>query len=253
MNPEVISDKSKTSYVFTNTFKALFYPRVIFMFLFSTFGVLLFWVGVGFAIWPKLSAWATQTGIQSPFWVNYIQQSEYLKHFDLISVVLFIVLLFIGVPLILVSATALSSFISSTYLIQYLGNKDFPALEKKGDSRLGASLWNLFKYTIVFLFLNFMIIPLSWIFAAGPIFSWGLIAWYNQKIGSFDVLTMWADDQEFKALRSEENLRSYIISTLASVTVFVPFTFLIMPIIVNIALTYYYLARLQNLRQTVQA
>lgn len=246
-------DRTKISLVISQTLRALFYPKVIMTFFICTFGVLFFWSVLGILIWPFLMTYLGTVAQGSSLISGLVQKFTFLQSTSVTTIALFIFLILVGVPCVLISATILSSVLSSTYLIQYIGKKDFPDLVIKGESRVLLSLMNVLFYTAFFILISVVIIPIGWMLAIGPILSVVVTAWYNMKVGSFDVLTAWTTDGEFKTLRKQSQVKAYVVSLLASLTLFLPLTFLFAPVIVNMALTYYYLAKCEQLRRLTSA
>lgn len=233
------------------------YPQVILCFLAPVFLALFFWIVVTIFFWDKmfivlgssvkdmiLYVMKTITIIPQDI-VNYLAGSS-----SLISMILLwtLVLLLI-IPVVLVSAALITSILSSTYLIQFLGRKEFPELIKKGRSRLAASILNAVFYSCLYLLLWVISLPLMLFPPLTPVISVLLVAWYNLKLGSFDVLTEWCDEAEFRSLRQQAKSKAFVVSLIGSSSILLPMAFLFAPVLVNTALTFHYLYQLKAYRQ----
>lgn len=233
------------------------YPQVILCFLAPVFLSIFFWVLITVFFWDKMFLvlgssvkemilYVMQTiSIIPPEAVRYLTESS-----SVISIVLlwtFVLLLII--PVVLVSAAIITSILASTYLIQFLGRKEFPDLVKKGHSRLGASLLNAIFYSCIYLLLWLISLPLMLFPPLTPFISVTLVAWYNLKLGSFDVLTEWCNGEEFRDLRRQSQAKAFIISLIGSSSILLPMAFLFAPILVNMALTFHYMYQLKAYRQ----
>jgi len=243
--------------VYKKVLFSLGYPQVILCLLAPVFLALLFWVTMTILFWDKMFLvlgssvkemilYVMRTiAFIPPSIISYLADSS-----SVISIILLwtLVILLI-IPVVLVSAAIITSVLAGTYLIQFLGRKEFPDLTKKGRALIGASLLNAILYSCIYLVLWLISLPLMLFPPLTPFISVILVAWYNLKLGSFDVLTEWCDEQEFKVLRRQSQSKAFIVSLIGSSSILMPFAFLFAPVIVNMALTFHYMYQLRSYRE----
>lgn len=244
--------------IFSNTFKSLWNPQVILCFFTPIFLAFFFWLFVALILWQPIALFFHDvfSGNTQPLW-SFVP--EWLMTVltsigpALLNLLVALILFLIFIPLVIVTTTILTSIVASTYLIQFLGQKYFPHVEKRGSARLGKSLLHVIIYSVLYMVLWIVTLPLNFFPGAAFAIPALLTAWFNRKVGAFDVLTEWADDREFEIMLQTDTMRSYIVSLIPSLGIYLPLGAFFTPVMTSIALTFFYLEELNLKRQSKTA
>lgn len=156
----------------------------------------------------------------------------------------FISLLSLFFPLMIVINLGVTSFLASTKMVKTIAAKDYSHLTIEGHGRTVASLWNLIWASVLYIFLWVITLPLWLIPGAQLILPILLTAGYNRRICTFDALTEFADDDEFKKLMQLTKKRGYLVGLLTAFINYIPFAFLISPVLTMIAFSHLALSEL---------
>lgn len=157
-----------------------------------------------------------------------------------------LILLLIGA--VYVTALLITAVFFMTVLVQWVSRDHFPDLQRLAGGSfigsLGNGVWVLTVYVVLWL----LLMPL-WLFA--PLgFAVALIlnAWLNQRLFLYDALAEHASAQELQHIRAAGGAPLHGLSALLALLHFVPVLNFAAPVFTALALTHYYLARLQALR-----
>lgn len=233
--------------------QALFYPRILAVLLGSIFVSV---VAMGFLIY-LVAPWVLQHFVSFIMGFQFFSQSEmflaaerYLSggQFSWLAfVMLFFIFVVLFVPAVIVFSSILCSFLSSTYVVRYIAKKDFSHIAVRDYSSLAKSFKYLFLYTLIYFLINIFLLPLS--FLLPPLFillNLILISVYSLKISSYDILSLFFEDESRRRFEAQHWKGALMICCLSSLSIFIPFALIITPLITNVFLTYYYLTSIGN-------
>lgn len=194
-------------------------------------------------------AWLASMGT----FLNETWLLQWLQSFTEISVLgqwiagIFLVLIFI--PL----AYMLSVLITATFVLpvvlHILGKDVYPALQKKNGGSTAGSVWNSVKVSLQFLFLFFVTLPLWLIPGLQIVVPLLLSAWLNKKVFIYDVLEQYASREERLQIESEESSALYGMGVLLGLFAYIPFVFVLIPVLSALSYSYYGLSALERLRK----
>jgi len=226
----------------------LFLPLIVsVIFVLST--VIFFW----FDLFQLVTSITSQPMQSVVMWFN-----SWLPHslFQMIlqlkePIVLMLFILFViaaALPLVIALTTAISSLVSSTYLVHFLARNDFSILQPQGRSVLIGSMWNGLVYSVLYILIWVICIPIFIFLPFGFVLSVILTAWYYRQVSSYDILSYWCTDDEIRKIKDQTQTTSLIVSFVGSLSLIMPLAFVFTPVIVNILLIQFYGQKLQSLR-----
>lgn len=253
------SDNSKVeltySSVLSHALRALFYPKIISSVVFSLIVASFIFALISFVLWSPLVELikTALTPLQTDHlrWMPLVMQDYVLgKNPLFIYIALIVVFFFLFIPLTIIVGMFISSLLASTYLIKYIGRRDYPDLSIVEQSSLLTGLKRIFIYTIAFIFLNILTWPISVFFPfIAPLLSLAIVAWYNLKIASYDILSLYCHKNTIKDIENSSYKQAYVLSLLSSMTLFLPLAVFVTPIANYVTLTCFYLSYCQKRKQ----
>lgn len=234
--------------IISRSIKSLFEP-IIFKFIFVPFFVSL--VALFLGVWLTFDFWLAFVkqgwSFVEPYstaWTPQFLQDFFAFLGPFFHFLFFISLLGLFFPLMIVINLGVTSFLASTKMVKTIAAKDYSHLTIEGHGRTVASLWNLIWASVLYIFLWVITLPLWLIPGAQLILPILLTAGYNRRICTFDALTEFADDDEFKKLMQLTKKRGYLVGLLTAFINYIPFAFLISPVLTMIAFSHLALSEL---------
>lgn len=256
----MMSDEKKVSLtrVIKQTWGSLLYPQVIFILLIPFFVSIVLVTLVFWLSWDFWFGLLQQTlNFINPSWQNFL---GYLPAFladglltlgPLTTFILIIFLLAIAFPFIVVLNLAITSILASTYLVNFLAQRDFPELERKGKSSLVAGIWNTVSSSVLFVIFWFVTLPLWLLPGAQLILPTLLTAWLNRRVCLFDALAEFGTVDEVVHVQQNDSGQAFVLGLITTVFNFLPFAILFSPVLAMISFTYFGLSVLRKNRLTV--
>ncbi|MNJ98612.1 CysZ-like protein [compost metagenome] len=158
----------------------------------------------------------------------------------------FLILLFL--PLTILVAVIITSIFVMPVALELIRRQDFKHLERRrGGSTMG-SLWNTLKVSAVFIFAFAVTLPLWLIPGCQIAIPVLLAAWLNKRIFVYDVLQDFASREERKLIETQERGGLYGMGVLLGLMAYIPFAFLVIPVVAALCYIYYCLNELDRLR-----
>ncbi len=242
-------------FILSRTLRSIFYPQILILFILP---FLISIAVVCLGLWLTWDFWFALfhqglTGLQ-PYWIQLLNHSpSFLQNsFAVLSIVsswvLILILLALAFPVVILLNLVLVSTLANTYLVQFVAQKFYPELQKKGHSRFLKSLINTFSASLIYLFLCLITLPFWMIPQVGGLIYLILMAWLNQKICTFEALTEFSSDDELTDQKKLTSSNGFRLGFLMALLNYIPFGFFISPIITMIAFTHLSLTSLQNSR-----
>ncbi len=156
-------------------------------------------------------------------------------------------------PFAVVLSFLLVSSFASWVINKHVRLEYYPELELKGNPSLAFSLGNTIKYSLVYILLYFLTIPLMLI--PGSIFGIFLLLnkYITYKIGFFDSLSDIATKEEMRAIklwkRDQYLALAFIVSLLLTSLIF----FIVAPVYIALVFSHYSLRNLKEVRAHIEA
>jgi hypothetical protein len=236
-----------------NLFSALvdsFRPRMLALTLISVVVALVFWFVVtwlfieplvNFAVWLLL-----QLGldVSSELTTTYTGLLGWLK-FIFVPMIVFGLLW----PLVATSAVLLAGLYVTPPVVNFLAEKEFQGIEKKGDTGIFMSLWVTVKSIFIFLIGWIVTLPLWLIPGMALVMPILLTAYLLMTVMRFDSLASYATKIEIKEIERREGSSSWLIALICAFLSFVPPVLVIVPVMSALAFTRHYMGILVQVRK----
>ena len=226
-----------------NAARDLMRPRVLLLVAVPVVCAALTWALLGWLFWEQLSAWvnslilATSTGRWLAEWVG-----------GALRVICAILALALLAPGAMLTALLVTEFFTLPALIQFVGERYYPALTKKCGGTLAGSLANTAKAVTIFLVLWVVTLPL-WFTGIGALIVPALnSAYLNHRVFRFDTLADHADPAELQTLSASNRRCLYLLALLLAAFNYVPLVNLVVPALTGLAFTHFQLGALARLR-----
>ncbi|MFN7824425.1 MAG: EI24 domain-containing protein [Pseudobdellovibrionaceae bacterium] len=217
-------------------FLYLFHPRVIWMVLIPPVISLLLVGGIGWSLWGPLSEFIQSNvhlaGFVSKVTEGWISWSP--EDMEWLSIGLMVALgLMVGIPLILMISLTLTSVLAQPVILKLLA-QEYPQLEKRGVS-LSASLKNALKWTVIYVFLWVLTLPL-WIVPGMAFFVPILLnTFLHYKVFTYDSLSEHASKEEIQSLMDTRKEIFLGLGLVCSLLLMIPFFFIVAPLFASLS------------------
>ena len=153
-------------------------------------------------------------------------------------------------PIVATSAVLLAGLYVTPPVVNYLTDKEFRGIEKKGDSGFVMSLWVTLKAVIVFLIAWIVTLPLWLIPGMAFVLPVLLTAYLLMTVMRFDSLSGHATKLEMVEVKKRDSTSAWLIGLVCAFLSFIPPILLIMPVMSALAFTRHYMGTLVQVRQS---
>ena len=151
-------------------------------------------------------------------------------------------------PVVATSAVLLAGLYVTPPVVNYLTEKEFQGIEKKGDSGMIMSLWVTLKAVMIFLVAWIATLPLWLIPGMAFVLPILLTAYLLMAVMRFDSLSGHATKLEIKEIKKRDSTSAWLIGLVCAFLSFIPPILLIMPVMSALAFTRHYMASLTQIR-----
>ncbi|WP_334119450.1 EI24 domain-containing protein [Limnobacter sp.] len=152
-------------------------------------------------------------------------------------------------PIVATSAVLLAGLYVTPPVVNYLTDKEFQGIEKKGDSGMVMSLWVTLKAVVIFLVAWIVTLPLWLIPGMAFVLPVLLTAYLLMVVMRFDSLAGHATKLEIKEIRKRDSTSAWLIGLVCAFLSFIPPILLIMPVMSALAFTRHYMGTLVQVRE----
>jgi len=213
-------------------------------------------------VWPILVAlaiWATLAALywsQAITWVDLElhQWSAYRWALSVWPLTLlatwlgWLLLLFLFVPVVLITAVLIISIVSMPAMVVHVGEREYSDLARRKGGTLAGSLWNALVSLVVFLVLFAVTLPL-WLFPLlWPVLPVVLVGYFNQRVYRYDALAEHATAAEIAEVVARNRGELFLLGVAVALIGHVPLVGLAMPVYGGLVFIHYGLARLAESR-----
>lgn len=192
------------------------------------------------------SAWmGGLTGLISSLWGYswFVESTGFLGLGSLIAGI-FLVLLFI--PLAFVISVSTTSVVAMPFVLEFVA-KDYPQVRKIKTGSLMGSISHTFKEGGVFLFWLVITLPLWLIPGLQIIVPLYLSARFNRNVFMYDVLQDYTTESVRKEIVTQDSTPLTVLGVILGALAYIPFAFIILPVLSALAFTYYGFNKLSKL------
>ena len=142
-------------------------------------------------------------------------------------------------PIVATSAVLLAGLYVTPPVVNYLTEREFQGIEKRGDSGMVMSLWVTLKAVVIFLIAWIVTLPL-WLIPG--------MAFVLPILLRFDSLAGHATKLEMKEIKKCDSTSAWLIGLVCAFLSFIPPILLIMPVMSALAFTRHYMGALVQVR-----
>ncbi|MCQ8896095.1 EI24 domain-containing protein [Limnobacter humi] len=151
-------------------------------------------------------------------------------------------------PIVATSAVLLAGLYVTPPVLNYLAQRDFSGLEKRGKNSIVRGLWVAIRATVVFLVLWVITFPLWIIPGMAFVLPIVLTAQLLLSVMRHDALADHATVDEMKLIKKGDSSGAWLIGIVCAFLSFIPPVLLIMPVMSALAFTRHYLSLLNHIR-----
>jgi hypothetical protein len=213
-------------------------------------------------VWPVLVALAVWATLAALYWgqaVNWVdlelhQWAAYRWTLSVwpLSILAtwlgWLLLLFLFVPVVLITAVLIISVVAMPAMVIYVGERDYPRLARRRGGTLAASVWNALAAILLLMVLFAMTLPLWLLPLLWPILPIVLFGYFNQRVYRYDALAEHATAAEIAELIARNRGELFLLGVALALIGHVPLIGLAMPVYGGLVFMHYCLARLDEVR-----
>jgi len=220
-------------------------PRVLALGLLPPLAAMLVWAGLAWAFagdWSRLVAdWIATTN-----WLSWVRDWGLSSVFIWASGIAAIALL---LPVMLITAVLVTELVAMPVIVQLVGERNYPHLERRMGGTIVGSLWNATAAVVMFVVLWLVTLPL-WLTGIGALLLPPVIsAQFNQRVFRYDALAEHASAVELEAVVRTAGGRLYLLGLALALLYAIPVFNLVVPVLSGLAFTHFCLVELDRLRK----
>ncbi|MFN8791376.1 MAG: EI24 domain-containing protein [Bdellovibrionales bacterium] len=231
---------------FLSSFRDLARPRLWALMMAPFLGSFILWGFLTWLLWDVFEGWGLML-----YKLSWMQQlAEWLAPYFILTenplVVLTVaIVLVMGVlPAALVTAVLITSIFLVPVLVQELRTSEFQQITKKSGSFLEGTGTSLL-YSLKYLFTWIVSLPLWILIPAGPvIIPFLLLAWFNSRILTWEVLTEVGTAQENQRFLHDHSKELFVLGLLSAFFYYIPVINFVAPVIASAAYARFCLTKL---------
>lgn len=212
-------------------------PRLLAIMVVPFFGSFLIWGIVTWLLWDVFTGW----GVQLYQWPVMQKLVEVLGPYfvmtenPLVFVTVAAIIVMAIVPAAVITALFITSVLLVPMIVSELRRTEFPSIEKKSIS-IFAGTGTSIVYSLKYFATWIITLPLWIVIPFGPIIvPYLLVAWFNSRLFTWEVMTEIATPAENKVFMAKHSRPLFTLGLVSSLFYYVPFVNLVAPVIVSAA------------------
>lgn len=226
-------------------FASLLHPRMLWLMVWPILVALAIWVALAALYWGQAAAWID---LRLHQWPAY----EWVVSFWPLTLFAawlgWLLLLFLFVPAVLVTAVLIISIVSMPAMVTHVGERDYPGLARRKGGTLAGSLWNALASLVLFMLFFALTLPL-WLFPLlWPVLPVVLFGYFNQRVFRYDALAEHATAAEMVELIARNRGELFVLGVALALVGHLPLIGLAVPVYGGLVFVHYCLGRLGELR-----
>jgi CysZ protein len=226
-------------------FASLLHPRMLWLAVWPMLVALLIWVTLAALYWSRAAAWLD---LELHQWPAYEWAISFWPMTFLATGLAWLLLLFLFVPVVLVTAVLIISVVSMPAMVAHVGERDYPGLARREGGTFAGSLWNAVASLLLFTLLLALTLPLWLIPLLWPVLPLALFGYFNQRVFRYDALAEHASGAEIVELIARHRGELFLLGVALALVGHLPLIGLVMPVYGGLVFIHYGLARLGELR-----
>lgn len=226
-------------------FASLLHPRMLWLMVWPVLVALAIWVAVAVLYWAQALNWID---VQLHQWAVYRWTLSVWPLSVLAAWLGWLVLLFLFVPVVLMTAVLIISVVSMPAMVAYVGERDYPRLARRKGGTFAGSAWNALLALALFMLLFAVTLPLWLLPLLWPVLPVVLFGLFNQRVYRYDALAEHGTPAEIAQLIARNRGELFLLGVALAIVGHVPLVGLAMPVYGGLVFIHYCLARLDEAR-----
>jgi CysZ protein len=226
-------------------FASLMHPRMLWLMVWPVLVALAIWATLAALYWTQAAAWID---LKLHHWPAYEWATSSWPLTLVAAWLGWLLLLFVFVPVVLVTAVLIISVVSMPAMVTHVGARDYQGLARRKGGTFVGSLWNALVSLAYFGLLFAITLPL-WLFPLlWPVLPVVLFGYFNQRVFRYDALAEHGTAAEIVELIRSNRGELFLLGVALAVIGHLPLIGLAMPVYGGLVFIHYCLARLVEFR-----
>jgi len=224
---------------------SLLHPRMLWLMVWPILVALAIWVTFAALYWSQAAAWID---LKLHQWPAFEWAVSFWPLTLLAAWFAWLLLLFLFVPVVLITAVLIISVFSMPAMVTHVGERDYPGLARRKGGTFAGSLWNALLALVLFALLFAITLPLWLLPLLWPVLPLVLFGYFNQRVFRYDALAEHASAAEIAELVARNRGELLLLGVALALVGHLPLVGLAMPVYGGLVFIHYGLARLGELR-----
>ena len=224
---------------------SLLHPRMLWLTVWPMLVALAIWLTLAVLYWSQAIAWVD---LELHQWAAYRWTLSVWPLSLLASWLGWLLLVFLFVPVVLMTAVLIVSIVSMPVMVAHVGERDYPQLERRKGGTFAGSLWNGLLAVALLALLFALTLPLWLIPIFWPVLPIALLGYFNQRVYRYDALAEHGTPGEIAEMISRSRGELFPLGMALALVGHLPLVGLAMPVYGGLVFIHYSLSRLAELR-----
>jgi hypothetical protein len=224
---------------------SLVHPRMLWLVAWPVLLALAIWVTLAALYWSQAIAWVD---LEMHQWSAYRWTLSVWPLTLVASWLGWLLLLFLFVPVVLITAVLIISIVSMPAMVTHVGEREYSGLARRKGGTFAGSLWNALFSLVMFLVLFAVTLPLWLLPPLWPVLPIVLLGYFNQRVYRYDALAEHGTAEEIDAFIARNRGELFLLGVALALIGHVPLIGLAMPVYGGLVFIHYGLARLAESR-----
>jgi len=224
---------------------SLLHPRMLWLMVWPILVALAIWATLAALYWSQAITWVD---LELHQWSAYRWALSVWPLTLLATWLGWLLLLFLFVPVVLITAVLIISVVSMPAMVAHVGEREYSGLARRKGGTFAGSLWNAIAALFIFMLLLAVTLPLWLIPLLWPVLPIALFAYFNQRVFRYDALAEHATADEIVELITRHRGEMFLLGVALAIVGHLPLIGLAMPVYGGLVFIHYCLARLAESR-----
>ena len=225
---------------------SLLHPRMLWLMVWPVLVALAIWATLAALYWSQAITWVD---LELHQWSAYRWALSVWPFTFLATWLGWLLLLFLFVPLVLITAVLIISVVSMPAMVAHVGEREYSGLARRKGGTLAGSLWNALVSLVILTVLFAVTLPLWLLPLLWPVLPVVLFGYFNQRVYRYDALSEHATAAEIAEVIARNRGELFLLGVALALIGHVPLIGLAMPVYGGLVFIHYGLARLAEARE----
>jgi len=224
---------------------SLLHPRMLWLMVWPILVALAIWVTLAALYWGQAITWVD---LELHQWSAYRWALSVWPLTLLATWLGWLLLLFLFVPVVLITAVLIISIASMPAMVAHVGEREYSGLARRKGGTLAGSLWNALVSLVIFMLLFAVTLPLWLLPLLWPVLPVVLLGYFNQRVYRYDALAEHGTAAEIVEVVARNRGELFLLGVALALIGHLPLIGLAMPVYGGLVFIHYCLARLAESR-----